>query len=164
MAAHGHSPSAYAILMGLNCVGVVVLQPVLSPRLRGKDPGVLLAVMALLFGLGYGVNALGGALWTYGLGTTLWTVGEVVGFPAASTLVAEFAPANLRGRYQGAFSMMFGLAMTLGPILGGELLTRGGGRLLWSVCLVVALLVAAGQLLARGPRQRRLMLQGLPPA
>jgi purine-cytosine permease-like protein len=53
--------------------------------------------------------------------------------------------------------MMFGLAMTLGPILGGELLTLGGGKLLWSVCLVVALAVAVGQVLARGPRQRRLL-------
>jgi MFS family permease len=130
---------------------------VLSPRLRAKDPGYLMALMAVLFGLGYGVNALGGAMWTYALGTTLWTVGEVVGFPAASAVVAEFAPANLRGRYQGAFSMMFGLAMTLGPLLGGHLLTLGGGRLLWTACLVVALAVATGHLLARGPRQRRLL-------
>ncbi|MBS2021979.1 MAG: MFS transporter, partial [Deltaproteobacteria bacterium] len=113
---------------------------------------------ALLLGIGYGVNAFGGTLWTYFIGTTLWSVGEVIGFPAASALVADLAPVELRGRYQGAFSMMFGLAFTLGPILGGELLTRGGGRLLWSVCFGVACTVAVLHLLVRGTRRERVAL------
>src|SRR5882672_4417370 len=37
MAAHGLGPSAYAFLMALNCAGVVLLQPILSPRLQRFD-------------------------------------------------------------------------------------------------------------------------------
>ncbi|MBS2026121.1 MAG: MFS transporter, partial [Deltaproteobacteria bacterium] len=62
MAAHGLSPSVYGVLMGVNCVEVVVLQPILSHRLRHKDAGSMLALMALLLGIGYGVNAFGGTL------------------------------------------------------------------------------------------------------
>jgi len=62
IAAHGRGPAAYAFLMALNCAGVVVLQPVLSPRLQRLDAAGLLAVSALLFGAGFGVNALGGNL------------------------------------------------------------------------------------------------------
>ena len=131
----------------------LVHEPIVRGMVRTLGDGQF---ALFLFGLGYGVNALGDSMWTYALGTTAWTVGEVVGFPAASALVADFAPTNLRGRYQGAFAMMFDLAMTLGPLLGGELLARGGGRLLWTVCLGLALAVAVGQLLARGPRERRL--------
>jgi MFS family permease len=148
MAAHGFGPSAYAILMGFNCAGVVVLQPLVAHRIRGRDPGRLLALMALLFGLGYGVNALGGSLFIYCLSTSLWTVGEVIGFPTAATLVADLAPVDLRGRYQGAYSTAFGLAFMLSPLMGGELLGRFGSRTLWLACLALALVVSAGHLAA----------------
>jgi MFS family permease len=154
MAAHGFGPSAYAILMAANCAGVVLLQPLLGPLLSRRDPARLLAAQALLVGLGFGVNALGGSLWVYGLGTALWTLGEVVGFPTAAALAAELAPAELRGRYQGAYSMAWGLALTLGPIAGGELYGRGGGRTLWLACLLLALFLAAGHLAAGAARRR----------
>lgn len=154
MAAHGFGSSAYALLMALNCAGVVLLQPVLGPRLARCDPARLLAAQALLIGLGFGVNALGGSLAVYLAGTALWTVGEVVGFPAAAALTAELAPASLRGRYQGTYSMAWGLALTLGPVAGGELYGRGGGRTLWVACLAVALLVAGGHLVAGAARRR----------
>ncbi|MBI5070207.1 MAG: MFS transporter [Deltaproteobacteria bacterium] len=155
MTAHGFGPSAYALLMALNCAGVVLLQPLLGPVLAGRDPARLLAAQAALIGLGFGVNALGGSLWVYAVGTALWTVGEVVGFPTASALAAELAPAELRGRYQGTYGMAWGLALTLGPLAGGELYGRGGGRLLWLACLALALLVSAGHLLAGAARRAR---------
>jgi len=156
MAAHGLGPGTFAVLMAVNCAGVVVLQPLLAPRLRRFDGARLLAVSALLFGLGYGVNALEAGLPGYVLGTALWTVGEVIGFPVASALVADLAPAELRGRYQGAYAMTWGLALTLSPIFGGQTFTRLGGRALWLACLALALLVAAGHLAAAGGRRRRL--------
>jgi len=155
MTGHGFGPGSYAFLMALNCLGVVLLQPLLGPRLSRADPARLLAVMALLFGLGFGVNALGGSLPVYAVGTALWTVGEVVGFPVASALVAELAPADLRGRYQGSYSMVWGLALTLGPLAGGELYGRGGSRALWLACLALALGVSAGHLVAGAARRRR---------
>jgi MFS family permease len=156
MAAHGLGPGAYAFLMALNCGGVVLLQPLLSPRLRRFDAAQLLALSAALFGAGYGVNAAGGGIVVYGIGTALWTVGEVIGFPVAAAMVANLAPAALRGRYQGAFAMCWGVAFTVSPILAGEAMQRLGMRALWFCCLAVAAAVAGGHLLTAEPRRRRL--------
>src|SRR6267154_621440 len=156
MAAHGLGPAAYAFLMALNCAGVVLLQPILSPRLNRFDPAGLLALSAALFGFGYGVNAVGGSLAVYGMGTALWTVGEVIGFPVASTMVANLAPASLRGRYQGAFAMCWGFAFTLSPLAAGEVIQRFGARTLWLLCLGVAMAVSAGHLMTADARRRRL--------
>jgi MFS family permease len=156
MAAHGLGPSAFSLLMAVNCAGVVVLQPILAPRLARFDGSVLLAVSALLFGVGFGVNALGGGLPLYVLGTACWTVGEVVGFPVAASLVANLAPVDLRGRYQGVFSMSWGIAFALSPIFAGEMIGRLGQRALWLACLALGLAVAAGYLLTAGPRRRRI--------
>ena len=156
MSAHGLGPSAYAFLMALNCAGVVFLQPIISPRLGRVDAASLLSLSALLFGFGYGVNAIGGSLTVYGVGTALWTVGEVVGFPVASTMVANLSPPELRGRYQGAFSMCWGIAFTIAPLGAGEAMQRFGPRTLWLLCFAVALAVSVGHLLTAEPRRRRL--------
>ncbi len=156
MAAHGVGPSAFAYLLALNGAGVVLLQPLLSTWLRGFDAGRTLAVSSLLFGLGFGLNAFAGSLPVYVVGVLLWTVGEVVGFPVAAALVSNLSPADLRGRYQGAYSMCWGVAFTLSPLLGGELLGRLGGRALWLICLAIGVAVALGHLAAAGPRRRRL--------
>lgn len=173
MNSHGQGSRAFAWLMAFNCAGVVVLQPWLTPRLRRFDGSRLLAVSAVLFGAGYGLNAvvpglagwvaelgLGGAgpwrLALYLAGSAFWTVGEVVGFPVASSLVADLAPATLRGRYQGAFAMVWGMAMTLSPVLGGLVIDRLGGPVLWVLCLAVGIVVGAGHLIAAPARRRRL--------
>jgi hypothetical protein len=52
--------------------------------------------------------------------------------------------------------MTWGLAFTISPLLGGEVLHRLGGRTLWLGCLAVSLLVALGHLLAGPARRRRL--------
>jgi MFS family permease len=156
MAAHGLGPTAYAFLMALNCAGVVVLQPILSPRLHRFDAARLLALSALLVGTGFGVNAFGGNLAVYGIGTTLWTVGEVIGFPVASTMVANLAPPALRGRYQGAFAMCWGVAFIVSPLGAGEVMQRFGARSLWLLCFAVSVAVSAGHLATAEPRRRRL--------
>jgi MFS family permease len=156
MEAHGLGPSAFAFLMGLNCVGVVILQPVLANKLQRFDAARLLALSTLLFGAGYGVNAIGGSLPVYAVGTSLWTVGEVIGFPVAATMVANLAPAALRGRYQGGYSMCWGIAFVISPLAAGETMQRFGTRTLWLVCLAVAIAVAAGHLLTAEPRRRRI--------
>jgi len=156
MAAHGHGPKVFALLMAMNGLGVGLLQPFASQRLANVDGARLLAVSALLFGAGFGLYAVSGALWAWILGGLLWTVGEVVGFPVASAIVADLAPRHLRGRYQGAFSMTWGLAFALAPVIGGHVLEGFGGRVLWTGCFVAGAAVAVGHLLAGGPRRRQL--------
>ena len=158
-AAHGVGPRSFSMIMALNGIGVVLLQPLLSHRLARHDGARVLALSSLLIGLGFGLNAFGGSLPAYVAGAVLYTVGEVLGFPVASALVADLAPVELRGRYQGAFSMSWGLAFTLSPLLGGEVLQRFGGVTLWVGCLAVGV-VAAGLHLLAGPARRRRLARG----
>jgi MFS family permease len=173
MNSHGQGSRAFAWLMAFNCAGVVVLQPWLAPRLQRFDGSRLLAVSAVLFGVGYGLNALvpgiaqslsalgfgSPEIWRFVLylvGAAFWTVGEVVGFPVASALVADLAPVELRGRYQGAFSMIWGMAMTLSPVLGGLAIDQLGAPALWALCLGVGVAIGVGHLIAAPARRRRL--------
>jgi MFS family permease len=155
-AAHGVGPTAFSLLMALNGILVVLLQPLIAPKLQAYDGARVLALSTLLVGVGYGMNWFAGSIPAYVVACVLYTVGEVLGFPVASAIVADLAPSDLRGRYQGTFSMIWGLAFTLSPLIGGEVLHRWGGRTLWLGCLVTCLVVAGGHLAAGPARRRRL--------
>ena len=159
MNAHGLGPGTFALLLSLNGLGVVVLQPIVGPALARRDGARLLAVSAVFVGAGFGLNALAGwlpPLPVYVVGVVLWTVGEVIGFPAGAAIVANLSPLELRGRYQGVFAMSWGVAFAIAPVLGGELLTRIGSGPLWAICFAICATVAVLHLLTAGPRRRRL--------
>lgn len=161
MRAKGLGEGLFAAVLVVNGIGVVVLQPLQAALGGRRDPSRQLAASALFFGLGYGANVLAGlfpaaAFPIYVGAAVLWTAGEVLGFPYAALLVAELAPASLRGRYLGAFSMCWGIAFILSPIVGGGLLSRFGATVLWGACLAAGAVVALGHLAAGPARRRRL--------
>lgn len=67
--------------------------------------------------------------------------------PAAGALVARLSPGNRHGRAFGGYGAWKGLGYTLGPLLGGVLITLGGFALLFATLAVVALAVAGWALL-----------------
>ncbi len=156
-AAHGVGRAGYAFLMWLNCAGAIVLQPLLGRWIIRRDPTWSLVSSALLFGIGYGLNAFATGLPVYAVGVVLWTTGEVLCLPVASAVPAALAPPELRGRYQGVFATVFASAFALSPLLSGELAARAGTRAVWFACLGAGVLAAAGHLAAAGPRRRRLV-------
>jgi MFS family permease len=154
MSAHGVSKATFGVILGLNGVLIVLLQPVLGPLLVRRDRSKTLAAGALLVGLGFGLNAIASVAPLYALGVVVWTVGEIGVLPVASSVVADLAPRELRGRYQGAFGLAFGVATFLAPPLGTVILQRFGSAALWAGCLTLGGAVAVGHLLL-GPALRR---------
>jgi MFS family permease len=89
----------------------------------------------------------------------IWTVGEVIGAAVGPSVVADLAPAALRGRYQGVFGFSFAIASLVAPLAGGWTFQHLGGTVLWMGCLLVSLAAGAGHLAigpARGRRLRQL--------
>jgi MFS family permease len=156
MARHSIAPSTYGVVIALNGVVIIVVQPLATRALARFRRSRVLAAAALLMGFGFGMYAIpGGPPW-YAAGVVIWTLGEVATAPSASSIVADLAPPSLRGRYQGVFMMSWGLAMFVGPSAGATLLARRDGATLWTACFVLGALVAAGNLIIADARRRRL--------
>lgn len=156
MTAHGMSKSTFGLILAMNGVLIVLTQPFLGPFLARHDRSKTLAAGAALVGIGFGLNAIARVAPLYALGVIVWTIGEIGVLPVANTLVADLAPPELRGRYQGAYSFAFGLAVCAAPTLGTLVLQRFGSVVLWSGCLALGLSIAAGHLaLARALMRTR---------
>jgi MFS family permease len=156
MATNGVGTATFGAILALNGVLIVFIQPVLGPFLSRLDRSHTLAFSTVLVGVGFGMNAFARSAPVYALGVIVWTVGELGVLPVASALVADLAPSDLRGRYQGAYGFSFGLAVCVAPALGTFVLQRLGPVALWGGCLALGLVIGAGHLvLARRLRQLR---------
>src|SRR5262249_5761089 len=127
------------------------------PRLIGRyDPSGVLTVAALLVGLGFGLTAFAGTPLMYAVTVLVWTLGEMLNSPSNATVLAGLAPAALRGRYQGVFSLSWSGAAFLAPIFGGLVQQHLGKAWLWLGAAGVCALVAAGHALAGPGRAARI--------
>jgi MFS family permease len=120
----------------------------------------MLAIAAVITGLGVGLSGLARAPWEYALVYVLWTFGELGFSPVTPTLVADLAPAELRGSYQGVIQLTFSVAACMAPGVGSLVLGRLGAPWLWGGCLGISMLAAALHLAIVPARRRRLVELG----
>jgi MFS family permease len=142
-------------VIALNGVLIVAGQLFVPRLIGGHNRSRVLALAALVTGFGFGLTALADHAWLYALTVLVWTMGEMLNSPSTSTLLAELSPAELRGRYQGVFSLAWSAAAFGAPIAGGFVQEHAGNTALWLGCAGVGLVVAVGHLLSDPARQRR---------
>lgn len=145
----GLSNADYGLLISLNGLAIVLLElPFTS--ITQRFPAIpTLAVGSVLVGLGFALNAWAESLAALAFTVLIWTIGEIVYAPVASAYVADIAPVHLRGRYQGAFGLTWGLSFMLGPLLGAVFFAWNGDAF-WLFCGVLGVL--SGGLLLAGSR------------
>jgi predicted MFS family arabinose efflux permease len=143
MRAHGLTPGRVGTIMATNGIAIVLLQPlaVRTARLWAGPPR--LALGAALTGLGFGMMALVHGPAGYVASIAVWTVGEIAFSMTVPVVLADMAPADARGLYQGAYQLTWGVAACAGPALGGAVLEHLGGGALWLGCLAAGLCAAA---------------------
>lgn len=151
----GLSPSTYGTVIALNGVLIVAGQLFVPRLIRGRSRSHVLALAAVVMGVGFGLTAFADVAWFYALTVLVWTVGEMLNSPSNSTLIAELSPADLRGRYQGVFSLSWQLAGAAAPLLGGLVRQQAGNGALWLGCAALGAVMAVGHLVSGPARERR---------
>ncbi|MFI6674742.1 MDR family MFS transporter [Kribbella sp. NPDC050470] len=145
MADDGLPSSTYGLVIALNGVVIVLVQPFLGKRLAKFDRPKLLAASMLVVGLGFGLGAVVHNWWGYGLSVVVWTIGEI-GFAAViGAVFADLAPVDLRGGYMGMSGMAFGVGAVVGPLAGANALDTFGPTATWLGCALLGVLIFIGQ-------------------
>jgi len=101
-----------------------VLQPLSLRVIERHRRAVMLAAGAALTGLGFSLAAVLHTPPGYAVGIAVWTFGEIAFIPIGPTVVADLAPAELRGSYQGVYQIAFGASAMVAPMLGAFVLGR----------------------------------------
>ncbi len=153
----GLPAGSWAALLALNALVVVLVGPLFVHLTRGSDALWLMALGAALIGLGLGLTAFVSNLAAIVPLMMLLALGEALFWPISSAAVSEMAPAALRGTYMGAWTLVDSAGRGIGPLIGGLIMARVGGRENFAVVLVVSLVGAAlfAALALRGRRGQR---------
>lgn len=117
-----------ALLVGVNAVGVILLQVPLSIWSESKNPFTVITVGCILCGFGMAGIAFSYHWIAFAASIFIFTIGEVLVTPIQFLLLDRITPEGLRGTYYGAQSLT-SLGSFLGPWISGILISNYGGEL-----------------------------------
>jgi MFS family permease len=138
----GLGESYFGWVMTTNAAMVVVLQYLIT-RATSRVPRLFLTTGgALLYALGVFSVALGTAFPHFILAMVIYTFGEMILVPTSTALTADFAPAEMRGRYMGMLGLTWSIGFGIGPTVGGLISDHIGPAAIWSITALSGVLAA----------------------
>ncbi len=152
---HGVSAQGYGYILTLNALMVVVMQFWITRKISSYKPMVLMFVGNILYAIGFAMYGFVDLYWLFLLAMVIITVGEMISSPIMQSLVARFAPEDMRGRYMAIFNLSFGTANAIGPLAAGIIMDNHDPNLVWYAGGIICTISAFGYLLLQAATQRK---------
>jgi MFS family permease len=143
MTADHSSPADYGLVMMTNGLVIALMQLPLTRIVTGVRAEVALAVGIVVTGIGMGLTAAAHSVPAYAGTVVVWSLGEIVVWPTCTALVAKLAPAHARGVYHGWFLAVWSGSVIVANLLSGQLIQTFGTALVWTACVIPALVAAS---------------------
>jgi MFS family permease len=141
------------VVFAFNTFVIVVAQVWVLKRMEGRSRSRAMALTALAWAACWALLA---ASSVFGqvvatvliiVGISVFALGETVWSPSAPSLINDLAPGHLRGRYNAAGGLVWGVAGSVGPAFAGLVLGAGLG-VVWALALAVGSLAAGAVMLS----------------
>lgn len=124
----------YGLLFTINTLMIVFFELPLNIATLSWSPRRSMVTGSLLLTLGFGGLFFATQPWHVLALTAVWSIGEMILFPAANSYIAEIAPENNRGSYMSVFTTSINVGMLLGPLGGAMLMHHFTYKGLWLGC------------------------------
>src|SRR5574340_253627 len=128
---HGIEPQGYGFLLTISAITVILFQFTVTRLIKRRPPFLMMAFGTVFYMIGFSMFGWVEAYALFGAAIVVITIGEMIIMPTSQALAANFAPADMRGRYMAIFSLMWMDPATLGPGAAGYILDNFNPNLLW---------------------------------
>ncbi len=155
--AHGFTPSAYGFFLTTSAITVVLFQFWVTRLIKRRPPFLMMALGTVFYVIGFSMIGFISAYVLFLLASVVITIGEMILMPTSQALAANFAPAEMRGRYMAVYGLCWAIPSMFGPGAGGYILDHFNPNLLWyggGVLCIVSALSFFGLHLRLGPQNR----------
>jgi MFS family permease len=129
---------------------IVAIQYPLVRRLPERSHLRAVALASVLLGVGVGGAAFAADGWSLWLLMAVFSFGEMLFVPLSTSLVSGMTTVAERGRYMGAWSLVWIGGQALSPLVTGWSMDTFGGRPAFAAVLAVGLAGAALLTLSHG--------------
>jgi MFS family permease len=132
----------YGWIPTTNAVMVVLFQLGITQITKRYPSMWVMTLGSLLYGIGVGMVAFGHNFWGFWVAMIVITLGELTLIPTATAYAANKAPADMRGRYMSIYSLCWGIASGVSPLIGGFLNDNTGPKSTWYGGFIIGLVGA----------------------
>ena len=151
----GYETAAWGFLVWINPLFVTLFQLRLTRLTSGIGAPTRLVAALLVMGLPFLLLVRSHALAVVVIVIVVFVVGEMLWVPTSQAVIAELAPADIRGAYMGAFGSAPAIGFALSPLIGLQVRNSFGDDATWTLYPVVAVVAAIlGGLACIGVRGR----------
>lgn len=151
----GYETAAWGFLVWINPLFVTLFQLRLTRLTSGIGAPTRLVAALLVMGLPFLLLVRSHALAIVVIVIVVFVVGEMLWVPTSQAVIAELAPADIRGAYMGAFGSAPAIGFALSPLIGLQVRNSFGDDATWTLYPVVAVVAAIlGGLACIGVRGR----------
>jgi MFS family permease len=134
----------YGWLLSINAVIVVALQFWTTRKLEKFKPLYMMAAGAFLYAIGFAMYGFVSGFVLFVTAMIIITIGEMVVTPFQQSIVASFAPEDMRGRYMAVSSLTWSIAFTVGSYFAGLILDGANPNALWILSGFIGALATIG--------------------
>jgi MFS family permease len=131
-------------MLSITGLEVVLFQFWISRTIRKFNPFLMMTLGAVFFMIGFGMFGFVDSYPLFLAAVVIITIGEMIFFPTSSALTANFAPAEMRGRYMAVAHLVWAIPATIGPGAAGLILDRYNPFWLWYIGAGLCALSALG--------------------
>lgn len=141
---HNIDSRSYGIMLSISGLEVVLFQIWISRVIRKYPPFLMMVLGSLFFMAGFTMIGFVRGFVFFVIAVTIATIGEMILFPTNKALAANFAPADMRGRYMAVYDLGWTIPATIGPAAAGLILDNYNPNLLWYIGGLLCTIAAIG--------------------
>jgi len=130
---HAISSKIYGVMLSITGLEVVVFQFWISRTIRKYPPFLMMMLGTFFFIAGFTMIGFVNGIALFLLAVIIITIGEMIVFPTNQALAANFAPADMRGRYMAVYGLAWTIPAAIGPAAAGLILDHYDPNLLWYI-------------------------------
>ncbi len=139
----GYQPAAWGFLVWINPLLVTLFQLRLTRATVRVPAATKLVVAMLTMGLPFLLLTETHALLPVVAVVTVFVIGEMLWVPTSQAVIADLAPADVRGAYMGAFGSTAAIGFAVAPLVGFQVRNSFGDDATWVMFAGISVVAAA---------------------
>jgi len=144
---HGIPPQGFGYILSLNAAMVVAFQFWVTRQISAKPAMLMMAFGTVFFLVGFTMYGFVSSYVLFMLAMVLITIGEMIVTPIAQTLVARFAPEDMRGRYMAMYGFSWIIPSAVGTLFAGLIMDNFDPNWVWYACGIASAITVLGYLM-----------------
>ena len=134
-----NGPKIFGSLMTVNAIIVIALTLILIPIFKKYSPLLNISLAGILFAVGFGLLFYSKLYYLFIISTVIWTFGEIINSVSSNVFIANYSPANHRGRFNAIIFFISGVGFAISPWLMGLYIRHFGLANTWPFIFAISI-------------------------